>query len=525
VDTGGFFDNPNTRELISRLGVASDWVIYVGLGGTIDRTGMSWDNLVAGLLGEFGLDPATRNLIVQKNGPVRAATMVESLFKAKSATDEEAEEGLQNAIHKLLYGPNRSMAGKILPTLAKFALSNARQGKRVTFVTPNYDRYLYEAITRACHDNNDLLGDLVVLTPGEAPDVEHVDNKKIDCFHLHGLVDGKRSAGIPVLGEQTYRDTTESSARFLQKLFAERNVLIVGSSVTDTPLVNALLDTIKTPSTTRRYAIQPLQSSEWQGVDASERKKLVRWNKRRLEALRVEAIHPDYYIQVAQLISELDRAIRAKDADRMTLPRYERRYSERLESWWRDWEAQALAGPDEQRRAHELLKHLVAEVKDVVGIPVSEVIKAELWVRWEPHASRKLALWASSTGTWDSIDAIHKTEIGLQGRYRAVDIFCGGAPKFFHADDASFPADQRSRWRSYFGRPIWLRGPEGLLPVGTIALASMSDPVPADPSRDAGSITEDNLANLQKAIGLLGTAGVELLKPNREQGTGVTPVA
>lgn len=515
MDTGGFFDNADTRALIAKLGTASDWVIYVGLGGTIDRTGMSWDGLVAGLLGEFGLDAETRSLVVRKNGPIRAATMVESLFRASAATEDEAIITLRAAIAKLLYGPNRSMAGKILPSLAQFALANAVKGQSVTFVTPNYDKYLHEAVTLACVGNPDKAGDLIVLDPDVATDLTNIDFSLINCFHLHGLVDGNDSKGIPVLGEQTYRDTTAASAAFLKEVFSNKNVLIVGSSVTDTPLVNALLDTVSTGKTTRRYAIQPLQSGEWQSITPAERRKMIEWNKLRLNAMRVEPVHPDYYIQVAQLFSEFERSVRFGDAAKMTLPRYKGRYSERLEKWWRTWERKTLSNSAEQPHAHERLRLLVKEVKEVVGIPASEAIKAELWVRWEPHASRMLALWASSTGTWDDIGSIHKAPIGLQGKYRAVDMFCSGAPKFFHADDSRLPLHQQSRWRSYFGMPVWLEGPGGLLAVGTIALASMTDAKPADASTRPGSIAETNLANLQKAISLMAIAGDELLSTEK----------
>ncbi|MGK2875491.1 MAG: SIR2 family protein [Nocardioides sp.] len=526
MDTGGFFDDPDTHALIKQYGSPQDWVVYVGLGGTIDRTGMTWDSLVAGLLSEFELGRTTRDLIVKKNGPIRAATMVETMFRASTDSEEEATQRLRAAIERLLYGPHRFMAGRILPALAQFAVSTAHRGRSVTFVTPNYDRYLYQAIAKACTKYPEYLGVRHVLPPDTNFNFDSMDATKINCIHLHGLVDGGESDGRPVLGEQTYRDTTDVSSKALSALFQDRSLMIVGSSVTDTPLVNALLDTASpsqapslssdnSPSSvaTTRIAIQPLQSAEWQGVSKPELRELVDWNRKRLDSMRVTPVHPDFYIQVAQLISEWDRCVRVGDADRMTDVQYKHRYPERLEQWWRSWSSDALTSATRQKAAHERLVQLVRDVKDAVGIPAKEVIKAELWVRWEPHATRKLGLWASSSGGWTDVAAIHKTSIGLEGRYRAVDIFCGGAPKFFHADDEDQPLDRRARWRSYFGTPIWLESANGFLPVGTIALASMNDARPKDRGLRAGSVSEENLNRLQRALPFMTEVGNELLSP------------
>lgn len=535
-DDLGFFDRTSTRELIRRLGTPLDWTIYVGLGGTIDRTGMAWDSLVVNLLSQFEPDNATRRLIVEKHGPVNTSTMIETMIYSEYSTNHLAR--MRSLIAQSLYGNQRFMAGRILRSLASFAIANAAAGGSVVFVTPNYDMYLHEELEKfaARLEVEELLLPLIVAdrsTPRKEY-MKAVENGKIGCVHIHGYVheDEAQSQGEPVLGEFTYHRTARRTQRVLKDMFSNRHLLIMGSSLTDGPLVNALLEgnipDNDTPSgatltpTVNRVAIMPLQSNEWRSSDRVELDRLIGWNKTRLAALNVEVAHPDFYGQVGQLFTELGGAIEASDAPHMSDHHWHRRYTERLEGWWNDWRSWATAegcSPSEEFLAHEDLATLLSQIRVIIGAPPDEGLKLELWCRWDPRPrSRVLKLWAASNSSWPDLATKHADAIRLGAKYRAVEVFCSGAPRFLYADDTGSAEHQKSRWRTYFGWPIWLDEAGGQLPVGVMMISSLreaDDPLVTQQS----SLQARNLHRISVAMNAGTDLAVTLLgreKPSRE---------
>lgn len=523
-----FFMAKSTYELIAELGCPLDWTIYVGLGATLDRTSVSWAGLVTRLFARFDIGITDAELWVERIGPTRAATTLESMYRAKFP-DTHTEE-MQNDIHRELYGPRRDMNGRLLENLAKFAFVNAREGKSVAFVTPNYDAYLYEELEDAYQATTDM-------QDGSGPQLQRIaaltdkrsklakrwnDSNSISCTHLHGLVGIKTKLrkGTPVLGEIMYADTAARTLGALTEAFEGRNVLLVGTSVADGPLVNALLKT-RSGTGLKRYAIQPLQGPEWLAEDDAQREQLADLNDRRLEALNVKAIRPHLFGQVGQLFAELTEVIRVGDPDALKRRNCERRYDRRLEAWATSWISACRDNEGVQKRHHNWLGESLDSVRKLLGAPAEEALKLEVWVRWKPNdANRKLAKWASSVGSWTAFDAMRMDDIDASSRYRSVVVFCAGAPKILHEPQTSDALSNRDRWLSYFGIPIWTDADShyGQIPVGIVTLASMWSGRGPHDRHPAGSIAERNLEKLAKVIGPMRLVGKAILIDSATQG-------
>jgi hypothetical protein len=84
--------------------------------------------------------------------------------------------------------------------------------------------------------------------------------------------------------------------------------------------VNALLETKRGSRTyidrLRRLAVLPLQSGKFYDTPAGrDPSRLCEWNSRRLRELGVEAVYPDFYFQVGQLIHEAHKCMEHGDKD------------------------------------------------------------------------------------------------------------------------------------------------------------------------------------------------------------------
>jgi hypothetical protein len=231
----------------------------------------------------------------------------------------------------------------------------------------------------------------------------------------------------------------------------------------------------------------------------------------RLDALTVNALYPDYFIQVGQVAHELAKCIQHSDGKKYASLAPLRSYYGRLDSWWNEWARAIEKDPHQQRRDHEYLDQNVRIVQAWLDTPVDEPLKLEVWGRWKPSAERTLALWASSVGTWVSIDSMRKDRIGPYSRYRSVAVFCNGAPTFMEA-----AVEETTRWRTYLGVPIWFDTLDGSIPVGVITLASMK-------SHPATSVKLD-ARRLGFVIDMMKDIGSNILNPSGRSAPRPLPV-
>ena len=505
-----YFQSDEAYYAIRDLARPGIWTVYVGLGATIDRTNVDWPTFVRKLLVYCAGDAISEEAIVrwvQELGPQRAATTAETL--ARGRYGDGWVQHIQDGIRQTLYSPRRHMGGRLLSALADWAHAMAHMGGSVVLVTANYDDYLYDELL-TFHSKSEWAADvrepkLVVLgsDDGDRALPEGWDEPgNITCVHVHGFVpaEGKPARGIPAIGELSYGLTGPATRSVLKTVFAKSHVLVIGSSITDPPLVDTLIEDAQDRTGDEelmRLAFQPRQGMPWDRSEPRHRELLV-LNERRLEMMGLKSITPDYYGQVSQVMSDASIWTIKTDADRLLNESDERRYDNRVERWWNGWFTLARGSesggkPENVRQNlhYQLLAAALPSLRNILKASPDERLKIEVWVRWKPATDRQLGLWACSTGPWpDHPRDIRLSDISDKSAIKAVRVFCAGAPILFEREDES-----GSRWQSYYGYPIWHAVPDGRFMAGVVVVASRN-PI----SRTTQScLSEDNLKRVQIA--------------------------
>jgi hypothetical protein len=510
-----FFHSRNTHQWIQELSDLGDVTFFAGLGTTIDRTGLSWPKLMDRLLTKFVASSTTRQQILQKYSPIQVATVLDGYYAELYSEPEHKLEALRRDLHEALYGPNSYLAGRFSESIAELSLELARNGKSVVIVTPNYEEYLLLDFVEkldaqkkkdgATAKTEIVLEALIVTDTTELPR-EWEAPGHVTFIFLHGYVpkdltvleDKNLDLGIPVLSEGDYGNRGDLSRRVLARLFENRNVIVVGSSMTDSPLVNALIDTRDTGDK-KRVALLPEEGGVTTTSPAGH---VTTWRDRRLQHMRVTPIYPDFYIQAGQFLHEIRMLISRGDRDDITKAFSPHRYGSRLVRWSQNWQHDVGSHAGAQQIHHELLRDALAVIRKDLSVPLDENLKLEAWVRWQPDSRRVLALWASSIGNWVDPYLMRTSEITKDSRYSSVEIFCNGAPKFVYekGEEADF------RWRAYLGTPIWIDEEDGRVPVGVITLASM---------KDEGTIHHSNIRDLDAALLQMRKVGKLIVAPGQ----------
>lgn len=522
-ESDAFFHRPETRDMIAKLAGWQGWTIYIGAGGSVDRTGLTWSRLVDRLLEEFVPDADLRRVVLTQHGEQRAATIACSLY----GDGEESADRIARKIQDLLYGNPGYLAGRMLPFVAGLAVTLWQTGSPVAIVTPNYDSYLLDELrlqlapegARSPKELDSLLQHFVARRDGDTLErlEQCLESQAITFVSLHGFIPKRGEAvSAPVVSEADYHRTYEESTQILGRLFTDRNLLILGSSLTDPPLVSALHQTKRaadeaadargeTRPRCERVAVLPLQGGEWAQVPREQLPGAVQLTEQRLATLDVEPIFPDFFGQVGQLVHEAAKCIEWGDVNDLLAFTSTRRYGSRLVAWWRDWIDCTRADSAAQAADHQRLRDICAKAADLLGTPSSEPLKLEAWVRWQPGSgSRELALWASSVGTWPDVQSMRKDVIRPDSPYRSVKAFCLGAPTIMNGRP-----DDATRWKTYLAVPVWLAREEGWLQVGVLSLASMRKEGTASLNRTA--------PGLGAVIKLMAPLGRVIFDPQRRR--------
>ena len=548
--SGHFFNDPPTPGMIAKLSKPGPLTIYVGLGGTIDRTGTSWAAMIATILEKNGVEKEAAQALIQSTSNERSATTAEILLRDATDDRNEFERNLRDSIRATLYSPRKHLRGRLLWNVAALAYANARAGYSTMLITPNYDDYLYRELDRYYDEKKSLfpedfasvlqplevvtgtdsvgspMADPAGATPrggGEGYQLPPVSVKKsssptITCVHVHGFVGEDESRGTPVVGELTYNQTRRRTTDVLRQAFAGRHLIIVGSSLTDGPLCEALLDVAAaevergTPRR-RRHVISPLQAPEWR--DKTLRSLL----DRRHEALGLETIHPHHYGQVGQFLSEVAGAMYRGDGSAQRTGSHPSRYNRRLRLWWEAQQPRLFENEEMPEVAYQVLKKALERIRVVAKFVPEEELKLELWGRYDPNHLRRLRLIGTSIGPWDDAQAAHYADIDPNSQYFAARVFTMAAPLVHHE-----PPDHVGRWKSYVGIPIWVDRSTFQLPVGVAVLASMR-PYSAADSRCVDGISPEsviatpNLKRLFRAFEVMTYLGQAILKDEGDLAT------
>ncbi|MEU6154474.1 SIR2 family protein [Actinosynnema sp. NPDC047251] len=463
--------------MIDRVAARQSLVIYAGAGVTIDRTGLSWPALVENLLSRQK-SPAVADAIMKTNTPLQAASVVAKLYADRSVGWETV---LVNDIRTLLYGGRAWQQGELARAVVSLAAELVDNGKEFFLTTTNYDEFIQQEV-----DLLNLGRRVVGLPPVEArvSVIEERDaalgfevadhTRPGQILHLHGHVPngGGRQRATVVLSERDYMVAYDRSSAVLEELFRRHSVIVLGSSLTDPPLLRALAATIPEADEDRiRVAVVPLQGMGFPaGAEATvdDVKDSV---VDRMSSFGVQAVVPDFYYQVAQLVTEIKICLRRRNPAVPKLPT--RPYRQRLGAWWNSWSHESHGTLEQRQHAdHDALDAALQRIRTALSVPHGELMKLEIWVRRDPVETGRLWLWASTASLWRNPEMMRYAEIVADSEYESVRAFCAGRPVIY-PDDGDTRAGRSDRWLTYLCVPIRLDERSGDLPVGVISLASM----------------------------------------------------
>lgn len=462
-----FFARDSTKDYIEAIAAAESLTAYLGAGASVDRTGRTWRQLMVDLLVKSGdLSGDAVKAIARMLDPMSLASIVAELARENSSSPEVVAANVRD----LLYQQGGDLKGQALVALSDVALELSLRARPVQLLTTNFDEYLTKDFTSQvefwrtsyeANDRNDVVDALRRMVGLGLP-----------ITYLHGLVPERGEiVDGPVLSEQQYKDSLNRTHRALTAALARHTTVIVGASVTDPPLVRALLNTKGEAAIAgrRRFALLPRSDVDALSDDEQSLQVLNLWQQR-LAHLGVQGVFVDSFSQVGQFLREVHTAL-AFEIDGYA--RSHMTHGARLDRWWNAWSENLAASFDErQASAHQVLRDLLVEVCEELD-ETKERIKIEIWPRWHPgsaHQDRTLRLWASSYSRFTDYELTRSASLAEPGRsdYVAVQAFKEGRPIHVGDPDAN-------RWRSYLAAPVYL-GNEVNLAVGSLVIASMAKP-------------------------------------------------
>lgn len=504
-----FFHEEDNKHLIERLASLRNLLIYAGAGVTINQTGLDWRGLMRSIQADGDeTDKALRSQFLDIYGERAIGSILEEKFRGRG---DDWRSRLTQELQRVLYREGGWAEGRLALTIGRLASTWAQlEDHSVCVVTTNYEDYLEQAIRDVCASKGPAGRAIPVNVLPDPRGRISLKRGAVNLLYLHGFLphegaehtsERRPSLGPPVVSESDYHGRISKTVRRLVSLFRNHSLLIVGCGMGDEPLLRALVETHsdqvaekragdRSKSEIRdaegnvaeqgsgqrydRYAVLPIQAREWNYASREELEGLRRYFNLRLQHLGLEPVYPDFYFQVSQLLEEIELASRRHrySARNSTIS-----YGRRLRTWWNEWSSKHL-GDDwvgYQTSHHVALQAELAILRrqDFLWARNSEVLKLELWLRWEPDESRKLRLWASSMCLFDDLAAMREGELSTMSEYVSVQVFCGGSPRRVpHRSDGPHP---KGRWGVYLASPIWVPDREGSeLPVGMITLASQS---------------------------------------------------
>jgi hypothetical protein len=536
-----FFHQLETRAVIGDVATQPSLAVFAGAGVTIDKSGLDWAGLVDGLLETHIKDERVRRQLLTSLGPARAASVTAELFK--DLHGDNYRDRMTDVLRVHLYAHGSWQEGRLARNLARLlcvwnypALGSDTPDFRSLLVTPNYDDYILREMKSALDVMARESGLTTIVQPVVQPvfstDVDPLakatnrpkpkakatvvqslpEGGQVPCIYLHGYIPREAfstsGSRYPVVSEEDYFLTEGWNAKCLEQVFSEYSALIVGASLRDAPLLRALLGSKKKAKNKglKRWAVVSAESLHV--GEASHLTEVKRLTRERLKHFGVEAIYPDWYGQVAQLIEEV---ITCKAGTPTEYESYNsgKRYGSRLLSWWGRWNELNRPTPKErQEQSHVFLYGSLKRIAEMLQAPTSEPLKLEFWIRWAPNDKRVLRLWASSVGTWSSIESMREGDLKSDSPYVSIQTFCSGRTQHWCADapDAHESAVD-GRWRSYLSTPIWYPDPNGAVPVAVITLASTRWGIES-------SLGAANRTKLSTALGVMRKAGEALADPD-----------
>ncbi|MDO3645685.1 SIR2 family protein [Nocardia mangyaensis] len=459
-----FFSQAETPSAIVDLAGSEHLTIYCGAGVTIDRTGLGWGDLIFELLRQVfnSADPELTedDAVLLRNAlsPLDLSSIYEGYIERLNLLNPHVP-----ALQQVLYRGRVWESGVLVQNVARLAAGLTDLHRRVSIVTSNYDTYIEDALDRHL---DQLQGQAGVSVPGYTVRAVGDDaivrvrparnsGGNIEITYLHGRVhptDVRR--GDLAISETDYHRVRAQVVKTLLGEFSGRSVLVLGASLTDPPLLEALLETRPSLTETNdaqpaRYALMPATSTRLT-TNADEFPRLGKHLKQRMRRYEVDLLLPDFNSQIAQFCQEVltcaKMGLQFAEYARET-PRSSHRYGERLSSWWDRWYKARAAGDDAV--FHEELVRCLESLRELNGwkLESHEVYKIELWVRHNPRGGRRLALWSGSMGILSDRRIMKFADIKLDTANASVRSFVEGKPVWLNRDDIKTAVTRQAQER------------------------------------------------------------------------------
>lgn len=550
-----FFEQRSTLDAILGINDHRDIVIYCGAGVTIDQTGLSWTALIKriaglsrGVTGSSRRSKAIEFLLAQLQDPRQLASIVVEDAKPNGQSENDF---LGSRLATLLYGADPRGEGSILRNVAFYAVVAALQERNVTVITTNYDDFIETKISDRTRRQLELVGEDAEGSPAlsrRTLDTQNGEQRTtlhdaagrggaIEVIYLHGRVghDGDTDGDL-VLTELSYAKTREQSQRVLLQAFTpgpggeEPAVLVVGASLTDGPLVDALAMTRSGGDEHRRVALidvplsptqlaQPFTSDNVDPIDDADVREAIAV---RGTHLGVEILWPSTHAQTAQFLEELrvdlEQRAATRDATSYTTAANRASYGARLKTWSAAFAtSRARTDPEFVYEQLDLTAKAVTGALESAGRALNgEQLRTELWGRIAP-SSRTLVLMGTSAGP-SRDHTLERTELVTARNNASIRGFQEGRPIL--ADLPTLGLDHHaSRWQTFLSVPI-LRNvsgangsPGGRIPVGVITVTTTKGLHQANRA-DRSVFQELPLQPFQEIVDIMIGIGGDLLDPS-----------
>lgn len=463
----GFFDEDDTKRIISKIAAAERLTIFVGAGIAADLEIPNWSKLVARLLEKLELGShedegscrTAVNFALDFFHQMPTASIVDAIYTEQHGC--EAVKLRNEDIAAILYPHNGRPSDIRVPRDAlavyvlRLAVAKRLAGCDVHVVTTNYD----DSLEWIAANHDDLLSDLgsdgVPVFSNAEPSDDGL-RAGVPVSHVHGLIPRKGEGRGVVFSEREYIEWDQQSRwrdYIAMRVTGGGVTLFVGASLRDYNIAAM----IRRFSRGAIYALLPVEDevAHWANNGNVWPKATARYATLRGLHLGVEVLRPDFYGQVCQFLHE------ATIPPDLGVPDY----STRLRNWWRSWIASQPYETNLLLQRCELLRQFcVLEHRMLDRV---EHVKAELWVRENPD-SRELQLYSTSQtvvlpgeGHW-----AHRTKIEHRSRYAAVSAFAARS-----AVEGRVNYRNDNRWTHCLAVPIILPdAPHYELPVGVMIL-------------------------------------------------------
>ena len=532
-----FFSQKFTRDAIDILSEEDELTIYCGAGLTIDRTGLDWSALVHAVLTDRTKIPKVdisdddAREIIEALEPLYAATVASHYMKENAGDGFASRGALMTSLQTHLYPLSDWNSGDLVTNVARLVVARARAGRSTKLVTTNYDTFLENAFRDILEGDERL--NHALPTPPVSVQIPSEEKKKrrrfllpgrgdcakcgeIELIYLHGRI--PRAGGLRgkvVFTERDYLDVQKTVAKSLRRLFKLKPLLVIGASLRDRPLLDALLKTrsLKREDGKRppRYALLALESFSGKAqLTIGKSISLTNLLPARMEEFGVELLMPDFFSQVPQFVEEMRAALMSEEAGYIP-------FATRLSSWRQEWEKSGREW-DHLLSCHSLLGKSLASIVEELGstrrrnrFDPEEHFKLELWVRIPSgNGSRTLELWASSNGIAKDQTYLRRARISVASAYSPIKAMKLGAPNRMSENrviDGHLRSPEEMRWKTFLSVPVAIEYMGGRLTVGVVMLASTA-------SDQRSRIRSSRPGRMKEAVDIMRKIGKRYLTPS-----------